>query len=240
MTRTNVVIVIGLTLAGCQGDAQPEEPVADFGADIVPSVDPGAPPPETGVTILEQAGFSLRVEYQPFALVLRRGTADLLRIRGSELQIGSVPAYDPVASYDPWPRVSQDPLYTPIPDLVWSSVLDATPTDPSDASAGFELSLEGDLTASLLIVNTAPGRYRLDVTLPQEPNVVFVRMTTRTDAAEGFYGLGEYFDDVNHRGKTRAMQVELDPMVESFNNEAHVPVPLLIGSTGWGLFVPSF
>ena len=40
-----------------------------------------------------------------------------------------------------------------------------------------------------------------------------------------------------HRGKVRAMQLEIDASVDSLNNEAHVPIPLLIGTRGWGLFV---
>ncbi|MCC6551856.1 MAG: glycoside hydrolase family 31 protein [Polyangiaceae bacterium] len=42
---------------------------------------------------------------------------------------------------------------------------------------------------------------------------------------------------MNHRGKVRAMQIELMPEIESSYNEAHVPVPFVIGTRGWGLFV---
>jgi alpha-D-xyloside xylohydrolase len=35
------------------------------------------------------------------------------------------------------------------------------------------------------------------------------------------------------------MQLELDTKIESSYNEAHVPVPFLIGTRGWGLFVES-
>ena len=34
------------------------------------------------------------------------------------------------------------------------------------------------------------------------------------------------------------MQIEPQLTYEAGNNEAHVPVPLLVGTRGWGLFVP--
>jgi alpha-D-xyloside xylohydrolase len=68
--------------------------------------------------------------------------------------------------------------------------------------------------------------------------VAYLRLVPQVDEREGFYGLGEYFDSVDHRGKVRAMQMELDLISESASNEAHVPVPLLLGTRGWGLFVP--
>ena len=68
--------------------------------------------------------------------------------------------------------------------------------------------------------------------------VALVRLRPRADAHEGFYGLGEWPDAVNHRDKVRPMQMEA-ALTESFDNENHVPVPLLIGTRGWGLFVQS-
>ena len=58
-------------------------------------------------------------------------------------------------------------------------------------------------------------------------------------ADEEFYGLGEDFATVRQRGQIRAMQTELDLDRESTNNEAHVPVPLLVSSAGWGMLVDS-
>src|SRR5262249_47675243 len=54
-----------------------------------------------------------------------------------------------------------------------------------------------------------------------------------------FYGLGEWGDDVNHRGHLRPMQLEPDLTLENASDENHAPVPLLIGTRGWGLFVES-
>ena len=50
--------------------------------------------------------------------------------------------------------------------------------------------------------------------------MAYFRLRPRAAADEGFYGLGEYYDDVNHRGKVRSMQLEIDPSIESGYNEA--------------------
>ena len=52
------------------------------------------------------------------------------------------------------------------------------------------------------------------------------------DATEGFYGLGEWFEGINHRGKLRPMQIEPDLTVDSVTSENHVTTPFLIGSRG--------
>ena len=73
------------------------------------------------------------------------------------------------------------------------------------------------------------------------PFVVLTRVRVRTHGGEkeGFYGLGEQQDAVDSRGKLRAMQIEADGEIESANNEAHVPVPFVIGTSGWAMFVAS-
>lgn len=73
------------------------------------------------------------------------------------------------------------------------------------------------------------------------PFVVVTRVRVRTNGGEkeGFYGLGEQQDAVDNRGKLRAMQIEADGEIESANNEAHVPVPFVIGTSGWAMFVAS-
>jgi len=67
----------------------------------------------------------------------------------------------------------------------------------------------------------------------------FFRLRLRASPPEGYYGLGETFDTVEHRGISRAMQFEPAPGESSYN-EAHVPIPLLLGTSGWGIFVRSY
>lgn len=89
----------------------------------------------------------------------------------------------------------------------------------------------------------------VDVESP-EPGVLHV--TTHDDGAptalvrvslasdDGFYtGLGERFGHVGARGQIVPMQLEIDAKFESATNDAHVPVPLLVSSKGYGVFVES-
>ena len=58
-------------------------------------------------------------------------------------------------------------------------------------------------------------------------------------ATEGFDGLGESFDGVDQCGKVRPMKFEIDASIESSYNEAHVPAPFVIATSGRGLFEAS-
>ncbi len=59
-------------------------------------------------------------------------------------------------------------------------------------------------------------------------------------ADDGFYtGLGERFDHVDARGRVVPMHIAVNGDFESGTNEAHVPVPLLVSSRGYGVFVAS-
>jgi alpha-D-xyloside xylohydrolase len=69
--------------------------------------------------------------------------------------------------------------------------------------------------------------------------IVYAGLGLQVDPAEGYYGLGEFFDTPQHRGKVRPLQLEADLNLDGSSNEGHVRVPLLVGTKGWGLFVES-
>jgi alpha-D-xyloside xylohydrolase len=107
-----------------------------------------------------------------------------------------------------------------------------------------DLDFGDGITARVEIVPAAASRFAFAFTTSNAkdgPFVVLTRVRVRTggDPHEGFYGLGEQEDSVDNRGKLRAMQIEPDGEIESANNEAHVPVPLVIGTRGWAMFVAS-
>ena len=59
-------------------------------------------------------------------------------------------------------------------------------------------------------------------------------------ADDGFWaGTGERFDHVDPRGTLTPMHMAIDGESESGTNERHVPIPFLVSSNGWGLFVDS-
>ncbi|MEZ4315633.1 MAG: glycoside hydrolase family 31 protein, partial [Polyangiaceae bacterium] len=130
-------------------------------------------------------------------------------------------------------------LYSP-PDITWLAPAEMEVASSIDTSVTLTLRYPGESTATLTIEVGAPGRFEaLWAPDGAAPPIAFHRLRARASAEEGFYGLGEYFDDVNHRGHVRAMQIEVDTSIESSYNEAHVPVPFVTGTQGWGLFVAS-
>jgi len=164
-----------------------------------------------------------------FELVLQRGDDILLRFPSDGILLGQVAALDDSSSYDP--------LYVE-PDQ-WLAFTGAEVLS-EDTGVDVRLTYDGGTTARLTVLEQAPGRF--SVTLTPETNtqeLAFYRLQPVVDTSEGFYGLGEYFDTPEHRGKVRAMQLEADLELESNYNEAHVPVPFVTGSRGWGLYVAS-
>lgn len=69
--------------------------------------------------------------------------------------------------------------------------------------------------------------------------IMYLRISAEAPQDEGYYGLGELFDTPQHRGKRRTMQIAGNFNLDGSSNEAHVRVPLLVGTRGWGLFVDS-
>ena len=128
--------------------------------------------------------------------------------------------------------LSYSPTYADKVVLQWRSPETAT-RDGSVVS----LVYGDDLSATVEVVEVDAGRWDLHWIPSDASRIGFFRITAEGDASEGFYGLGEYFDHPHHRGQIRDMQIEPSGATESGYNEAHVPIPLIIGTTGWGLFV---
>ncbi len=184
----------------------------------------------------EVAAGDLRAVFDGGTLhVLRRDTT-LLRFPADAVQLGLVPSISERYHYNPYPALAK--LVSGVPaGLRWVS-----PTAVAlRAGDGFALDLDygADARAVLQLEPAGDGRLRASLRPDAGPPIVFFRLRVRADAHEAFYGLGEYLDDVNHRGRVRAMQFEVDLGTESGYNEAHVPIPFVIGTRGWGLFVES-
>ncbi len=173
-------------------------------------------------------------------LALNRDGTTLLTLERDAFQLGVVDELGTERSWDPWQieRVGEADAgvryVTPI-----RSALTVT---PERQDAELALDFGGGITARVVIGVASGSRFSFAIvpndTKPGQPAVALARLRVRTsgDPAEGFYGLGELVDSVDNRGKLRAMQLEADGEVESTNNEAHVPVPLLVGTSGWGMF----
>jgi alpha-D-xyloside xylohydrolase len=150
------------------------------------------------------------------------------------LQLGFVTDPDDAANYDPWNLVAEDKAYA-VPDGVVFA--DAVALDCASLSCVMDLG-DGEI-AALAVDPTGPGfRFRIehDDDARWAP---YARIAIDVAVDEAFYGLGEIFASVEHRGEIHPMQIEIDLGLESAYNEVHVPVPLLVSSAGWGLLVDS-
>jgi alpha-D-xyloside xylohydrolase len=175
-------------------------------------------------------------------IVLAHNGARLVSV--DSVQLGVVHALDDTKSYDPYWLVTDDPLLGKVapPGLGFRKPTATTVTQSSATELDLAITFEGGLTGTLTLTADAEGRFQgklVPGALPDGTAIAFMRLRLRGDPNEGFYGLGEWADGINHRGKLRPMQLEANLAVESSDTENHVPVPLLIGTTGWGVFVQS-
>lgn len=175
-------------------------------------------------------------------LVFARGDETLLTFGADAFRVGSVDSLDNGDSFDPyWLFIDSPP--EPPAGLTWHALAPDGRMRVVVSSAS-ELVLAFDYArgeATVRFAATMPGCFSatMTATVDGAQVVAYLRLRPDANAAEGFYGLGEWPDSVEHRGKLRPMQMEVDLRSESSNNENHVPVPLLIGTRGWGVFVES-
>ncbi|MCB9751534.1 MAG: glycoside hydrolase family 31 protein [Myxococcales bacterium] len=172
-------------------------------------------------TSTEPATFALICDEAGASLV--RDDEALLRLPQDAFMLGVVDAIDDDLSYDPAHDL----------DVQWlaPTTVECEPDGPT-----LRLTYDAETSATVAFEAVATGRFAAKWTTSGATVAAF-RVRARVDASEGFYGLGEVFDTPSHRGKVRALQLEPDFSYESQNNEAHVPVPLLIGTRGWGVFI---
>lgn len=156
------------------------------------------------------------------------------------VMLGIVKTVDDEYNYDPWPFVNEEKNYTPPDGFRWIPIQEISFVKADATSILLNLTFETNRIATMKVQAVADNRFSLQI-VPDERsvrNIAYYRFDAGVRADEAFYGLGAYLDDVNHRGKKRAMQFEIEN-IESGYNEAHVPVPFLIGTSGWGWFIES-
>jgi alpha-D-xyloside xylohydrolase len=216
---------ISAALAGCYVDDEPEPPVVPKPDDVV----------------LASGGVEIRVDEAARTLLFARGDTTLLRFPADALELGVLPTVDDDTNYDPIAIVAPTALHGAPDELTWLSpeAVEAKATETGTLSIA--LTYPQGRGASLEVAADAPGRLRLVWTPDAKTagEVAYFRLRPRASETEGFYGLGEHFDDVSQRNKVRAMQIEIDGRTESGYNNVHVPIPFLLGTNGWGLFVES-
>jgi alpha-D-xyloside xylohydrolase len=162
------------------------------------------------------------------ALHLRRDEASVLVLPIDGVVVGEVAAYESDRSYDPF-----FPLALADGGVAWRAAESVSGALPS-----LRLSFGEGASATLTVREDGEGRFGLSLvpTAGQRP-IAFLRLRFAIDGEEGLYGLGSALDHVNRRGSTRATQLEVDETTEAFSNEAHVHLPFVLGTTGWGMLV---
>ncbi len=228
--------------------SSPEQPTGESGGEkVAGGRDAGStdtsPPDENfpRKIVLESGRAKLTITLKNFSLTLERGGEQLFRLNLDDFRLGTVGRYDPKYNYDPYwlyPPKGKKPTY-PI-GFQWVTPTKATLEKKVGNRLEFLLHYTPSLNSILRIETYKYDSFFIRWTPPQNKNLVMMQLRLNVDKGENYYGLGEYYDSVTHRGKIRTMQFEIDPQMESFNNEAHVPVPFFVSTRGWGTFVRSY
>ena len=173
--------------------------------------DDGAASPGGGGMQIGGGGFSVAFDKARSTIEVRRGKEALLTLPADSFVVGRVDDVNDTTNYDPWPVVAKTAGYMPPAGLAFRSAVAATARRTDARTLNVDLEFEGGTLAALEITESGPGNFKAKL-LPQsggEP-LAYYRLRPPVSSSEGFYGLGEYFDSVKHRGKLRAMQLELD------------------------------
>ena len=119
-----------------------------------------------------------------------------------------------------------------------SRSLDAeAPDDWHDPAKRDAFLFERIADGSIVFESPAPGVLHV-ATKDDGTKAALVSLALAAD--DGFWaGTGERFDHVDPRGEMVPMHMAIDGKSESGTNERHVPIPFLVSSSGWGLFVES-
>lgn len=235
-TSSNGGSNVGSDVGSNDGADAPLDAVADAVADVAEDL-AGSEVSEPAPVVVADAGGGAVLELRDGELRWRLGDTVLVQLAPAAFELGVVPGIDENLSYDPYFFEPGDPLgeslFSPPEGLEWVK------------GAAFEV-VEGGVAvvmadgrrSELEVVSAEDGRVGFRWMAGEGLPAPYFRVVPRVDPAEGLYGLGEVFDQVEHRGKVRAMHF-VPAKLESAYNEAHVPVPLLVGTEGWGMFVAS-
>lgn len=190
-------------------------------------------------------GFQLVVEHEPFALqLLSPDGEELTRVDPGGLGIGRVESWSPRTSYNPFFAVFDlvNGPHDPPGDFSWVAVEEVLDSSGDGVDFALDVRLADDTLATLYVSMPADGVFRLQLDLADlaqevagEPHAVFTYVDLRAPEEQEFYGLGQVFHSVAHRGQSLSMQMELFS-AEAMNNEAHVRIPVLVSSGSWGVF----
>ncbi len=129
-------------------------------------------------------------------------------------------------------------LTTPSGTALVSRAFDAdSPDGWHDPAQTTAYTFESMSARAVTIETPSPGVLHVTTQADGMPTVL-MRVTLASDG--GFYtGMGERYSHVSATGAIVPMHMLIDAQFESGTNDAHVPVPLLVSSNGYGVFFES-
>jgi alpha-D-xyloside xylohydrolase len=176
-------------------------------------------------------GVELHVKTAPFSLELARGGVTVARTADPALELGVL---DPYSA-----RFYPDPL-DPQNTVKYSKVTNVVSALVNGKGDGYDLVAQTDdgrRTVAIAIAPEGGGSFTFSARPSPADAVVHVRLRFESAAGERYFGLGEYFDTFDQTGQKRDVRFVLDTTIESGYNEAHVPVPSYVTTTGFGLLL---
>lgn len=230
MRPTSLVTAAVLSLAACTPSPVPDDAATGFDApprDLGTDANLPAPVPLMIAYDETASGYRFELDTDPLGFrLLDPSGAPVVTSAGLGLAVGL--AHNGDRSFhepmqDVPPGVSWSPLDTGVSR---TSATEAVVRDAAGNQATVTLSseAEGEITMHVVMSDAATDSAMMRFVLA---------------ADDGHYdGLGERFEGADARGHQVPMQLSVTARVrESSTNEAHVPVPFLVDSHGWGVFV---
>lgn len=195
------------------------------------------------------ATLGLRIQAEPFALVLVSTDAagdavDVATI--PTLSLGTVSPLNPETNYDPYwfyRGLDGKPAQKLPVGFARAQVTGLSGAVETTATGGLKARLVTDAGHLVTLTAEPEGEAGVLLTLAPDPAspaglpaVVTTALQWPMAEGENFYGSGERFDAVALRGTFAGLQFEALAS-ESAYNEAHVPVPFVVSTLGYGVYV---
>lgn len=229
MMRVGIIALAALACLGCGDDAASDAGTADGGRD-------GGTPAESGVdagpsTPLElevgDGTHTLRLRTDPLRLTLERADGSVVVASAEHaLALGAAPGGD---------ERYHSPLEAAPRQVTW------TDADHGVAATSATEGVVGDgdgRRVAIELTSPSPGVFRVHARgAERTDDVALARLRLAADDG-AVHGLGERFGRPDARGTIVPMQLALGGTT-SGTNEHHVPVPFLVSTHAWGLFVRS-
>ena len=256
-------LAVGIICGACGDDDPPptdtgddQGTATDTGADAAdqvssePSSD-AAMEEEAGEPLLEEATATVgeatvRVTADPFGIQIESADGDVrVSTRSGEepwfstIAIGRATAFSQNRYYDPTLPANDGAghlIQWFNPSALQSSLVDGNTTTLVFATADEAGEAGPDVT---LVVASGESMPTIAVSVEEEPSIVHTALVLEAREGEGYYGLGEHFDQLDSRGLIREMQIQVTSDMESGLNEIHVPVPFVISTERYGVFADS-